>query len=67
MLEPESTGEAAEHSTEVELQQRKKMPTALFRSPFFVRHVDALKSLTVKEKQVSNWAFLPLNDVHYER
>ena len=67
VLEPESIGEAAEHSTEVQLQQRKKMRTALFRSPFFVRHIDVLKSLTVKEKQVSNWAFLPLDDVHYER
>ncbi|KAJ8422870.1 hypothetical protein Cgig2_010270 [Carnegiea gigantea] len=47
------------------LPPKKKMPTPHFRSPFFVRHIDVMKSLTIREKQVSNWAFLPLEEVHY--
>ena len=43
------------------------MPAPHFRSPFFVRHIDVLKSLTIREKQVSDWAFLPLDEVHYDR
>ena len=64
-LEPESSGEG-EHFVQVQLQ-RKKIPTARFRSPFFIRHIDVLKSLTIKEKQVSDWVFLELDEVHYER
>ncbi|KAJ8435701.1 hypothetical protein Cgig2_027291 [Carnegiea gigantea] len=45
---------------------RKKMLAPHFRSSFFVRHIDALKSLTIREKQVSDWAFLRLDEVHYD-
>jgi len=49
------------------LPPRKKMLAPHFRSPFFVRHIDVLKSLTIREKQVSDWAFPPLDEVHNDR
>jgi len=45
-------------SVGIRLPPRKKMSAPHFRSPFFVRHIDVLKSLTIREKQVSDWAFL---------
>ncbi|KAJ8434512.1 hypothetical protein Cgig2_030135 [Carnegiea gigantea] len=48
------------------LPLRKKMPAPHFRSLFFIRHIDALKSLTIQEKQVPDWAFLSLDEVHYD-
>ncbi|KAJ8423836.1 hypothetical protein Cgig2_008931 [Carnegiea gigantea] len=49
------------------LPPRKKMSAPHVRSPFFIRHINVLKSLTIREKQVSDWAFLPLDEVHYDR
>ena len=49
------------------LPPRKKMTTPHFRSPFSVTHINVLKSLNIREKQVFDWSFLPLDEVHYGR
>ena len=46
--------------------KEKDVYLSFFRSPFFVRHIDVLKFMTIRKKQVSDWAFLPLDEVHYD-